>query len=147
MASVNKAIILGNIGKDPEIRFMPDGGQVAVINIATTKKWKDKTSGEVKENTEWHRVVFYRKLAELAGEFLKKGKQVYVEGRLETKEYTDKQNIKRYITQIIAETFQMLGSKPSDASQNTTSTPAQAGAGSSSSPSGGFDDMDDDIPF
>lgn len=147
MASVNKAIIIGNIGKDPEIRYMPDGGQVAVINIATTKKWKDKNTGESKEITEWHRVVFYRNLAELAGEYLKKGKQVYIEGRLETKEYTDKQNIKRYITQIIAETFQMLGSKPSDSSQNTTSTPAQASAGSSSSANSGFDDMDDDIPF
>lgn len=147
MASVNKAIIIGNIGKDPEIRFMPDGGQVAVINIATTEKWKDKTSGEVKERTDWHRVVLYRKLAEIAGQYLKKGNPVYIEGRLETKEYTDKQNVKRYITQIIADTLKMLGSKPSDASQNTTSTPAQAGAGSSSSASSGFDDMDDDIPF
>ena len=147
MASVNKAIIIGNIGKDPEIRFMPDGGQVAVINIATTEKWKDKTSGEVKERTDWHRVVLYRKLAEIAGQYLKKGNPVYIEGRLETKEYTDKQNVKRYITQIIADTLKMLGSKPSDASQNTDSTPAQAGAGSSSGASSGFDDMDDDIPF
>ena len=147
MASVNKAIIIGNIGKDPEIRFMPDGGQVAVINIATTEKWKDKTSGEVRERTDWHRVVLYRKLAEIAGQYLKKGNPVYIEGRLETKEYTDKQNVKRYITQIIADTLKMLGSKPSDASQNTTSTPAQAGAGSSSNATSGFDDMDDDIPF
>ena len=110
MASINKVILIGNLGKDPETRYMPNGDAVTSITLATTDTWKDK-NGEKQEKTEWHRVVLYRKLAEIAGEYLKKGRPIYVEGRLETKQGTDKQGIERYTTQIIADTMQMLGSK------------------------------------
>ena len=110
MASINKVILIGNLGKDPETRYMPNGDAVTSITLATTDTWKDK-NGEKQEKTEWHRVVLYRKLAEIAGEYLKKGCPIYVEGRLETKQWTDKQGIERYTTQIIADTMQMLGSK------------------------------------
>lgn len=110
MASINKVILIGNLGKDPETRYMPNGDAVTSITLATTDTWKDK-NGEKQEKTEWHRVVLYRKLAEIAGEYLKKGRPIYVEGRLETKQWTDKQGIERYTTQIIADTMQMLGSK------------------------------------
>lgn len=144
MASVNKVILIGNLGKDPETRYMPNGDAVTTITLATTDTWKDK-NGEKQEKTEWHRIVFYRKLAEIAGEYLKKGRPVYVEGRLETKKWTDKQNIERYTTQIIADSMQMLGGKSGSSYQNDQpSTPARAGTATNSS---GFDGMDDDIPF
>ena len=110
MASINKVILIGNLGKDPETRYLANGDAVTSITLATTDTWKDK-NGEKQEKTEWHRVVLYRKLAEIAGEYLKKGRPIYVEGRLETKQWTDKQGIERYTTQIIADTMQMLGSK------------------------------------
>ena len=110
MASVNKVILIGNLGKDPETRYMPNGEAVTNITLATTETWKDK-SGEKQEKTEWHRVTFYRKLAEIAGEYLKKGRPVYVEGRLETRKWTDKAGAERYTTEIIGETMKMLGSK------------------------------------
>ena len=113
MASVNKVILIGNLGKDPETRYMPNGDAVTTITLATTDTWKDK-NGEKQEKTEWHRVVFYRKLAEIAGEYLKKGRPVYVEGRLETRKWTDKQGVERYTTQIIADNMQMLGTKTSN---------------------------------
>lgn len=146
MASVNKAILIGNLGKDPETRYMPNGDPVTTITLATTDTWKDK-NGAKQEKTEWHRIIFYRKLAEIVGEYLKKGRSIYVEGRLETKKWTDKAGIERYTTQIVADTMQMLGSNPNaKQDDNDQSTPSNAGAGGSND--GGFDGMDDDpIPF
>ena len=111
MASINKVIIVGNLGRDPENRSLPSGEQVTGIAVATTDRWKDKATGEQKELTEWHRISFFGKLAEIAGQYLKKGSQVYVEGRLRTRKYTDKDGIDRYATEIIADTLQMLGSR------------------------------------
>jgi single-strand DNA-binding protein len=111
MASVNKVIIVGNLGRDPETRSMANGEAVTNIAVATTESWKDKNSGEKKELTEWHRITFYRKLAEIASQYLKKGSQVYIEGRLQTRKWTDKENVERYTTEIIADSMQMLGSR------------------------------------
>jgi single-strand DNA-binding protein len=162
MASVNKVIIVGNLGRDPETRYMPNGEAVTNVAIATTESWKDKTSGDKKEVTEWHRVTFYRKLAEIAGQYLKKGSSVYVEGRLQTRKWTDKEGVERYTTEIIADTMQMLGSRPGagggaamdDDYGSSAPAPRQsAGGGSSaarpaaSKPAPNFSDMDDDIPF
>src|SRR5205807_4496089 len=108
MASVNKIIIVGNLGRDPEVRTFPNGDRVANVTIATTDKWKDKTSGEIKEHTEWHRVVFHARLAEIAGEYLRKGSQAYVEGSLRTRKYTDKDGNERSITEVRADTLQLL---------------------------------------
>lgn len=142
MASVNKVILIGNLGKDPETRYMPNGDAVTTITLATTDTWKDK-NGDKQHKTEWHRVVFYRNLAEIAGEYLKKGRPVYVEGRLETKKWTDKQGVERYAIQIVADSMQMLGGKPAASEQNDQpSTPASAGRENN----GSLDDMDD-IPF
>jgi single-strand DNA-binding protein len=135
MASVNKVILIGNLGEDPEIRYMQNGDAVTSIALATTDTWKDK-NGEKQEKTEWHRVTFYRKLAEIVGEYLKKGRSVYVEGRLENKKWTDKNGVERYTTEIIATDMKMLGGKPGG---DAASTPDSAGAG------GGVDD--NDIPF
>lgn len=158
MASVNKVILIGNLGKDPEVRYMPNGDAVTNITLATTETWKDK-GGEKQEKTEWHRVTFYRKLAEIAGEYLKKGRPVYVEGRLETRKWTDKAGAERYTTEIIASDMKMLGSKPGSSSsfdadeRDDDATPPSATPASKSKPApvkssgGGFDDMDDDIPF
>src|SRR5438105_15646472 len=110
MASVNKVILIGNLGRDPETRYMPDGGAITNISIATTDKWKDK-AGEMQEKTEWHRVAFFGKLAEIAGEYLKKGSQVYVEGRLQTRKWQDKEGQDKYTTEIVANEMQMLGSR------------------------------------
>jgi single-strand DNA-binding protein len=112
MASVNKVQIIGNLGRDPETRYMPSGDAMTNIAVATTDKWKDKQSGEQKEATEWHRVAFFGKLAEIAGQYLKKGSQVYVEGRLKTRKWTDKDGVEKYTTEIIADTMQMLGGQP-----------------------------------
>ena len=165
MASVNKVIIVGNLGRDPETRYMPNGEAVTNIAVATTESWKDKNSGEKKELTEWHRITFYRKLAEIAGQYLKKGSQVYIEGRLQTRKWTDKENVERFTTEIIADTMQMLGSRqgmggsaPMDeeygGSAPAPRQSAGAGAGSgggaprqASKPAPNFSDMDDDIPF
>src|SRR5712664_391337 len=162
MASVNKVIIVGNLGADPETRFLPSGEAVANIRVATTDRWKDKTSGEQKEATEWHRIAFFGKLAEIAGQYLKKGSQVYIEGKLRTRKWTDKEGVGKYTTEIIADTMQMLGSRqgmggaPMDEGYgNNTPASRQAAspsgtAGSSrpaSKPAPNFSDMDDDIPF
>lgn len=146
MASVNKVILIGNLGKDPETRYMSNGDAVTNITLATTDTWKDK-NGEKQEKTEWHSIVFYRKLAEIAGEYLKKGRSVYIEGRLETRKWTDKQGIERYTTQIIADDMKMLGNRPAgDQQQSSQSTPTTASAGATQN--SGFDDMDDDpLPF
>lgn len=138
MASVNKVILVGHCGKDPESRFMQDGTQVCNISLAMSEKWKNK-SGETIEKTEWVNVVFYRKLAEIVTEYLRKGSQVYIEGKLETRKWTDKNGIERYTTQIIANEMRMLGGKKDSAESN--------GSSDQKSSAGGFEDMEDDIPF
>ena len=159
MASVNKVILIGNLGRDPETRYLPSGDAVCNISIATTEKWKDKASGEMKEATEWHRVAFFGRLAEIAGEYLKKGSQVYVEGSLRTRKYQDKETGKdRYSTEIRGDEMKMLGSRPGGGAEpmgREPREPAAAGAGSGCKPQaqgkkgggGAFDQMDDDIPF
>jgi single-strand DNA-binding protein len=156
MASVNKVILVGNLGRDPETRYMPSGEAVTNCTIATTDTWKDKTSGEKKEATEWHRIVFYRKLAEIAGQYLKKGSQVYIEGSLKTRKWTDKEGVEKYTTEIIADTMQMLGSRQGSgqADEPARERPAQSDAAAakpSAQPPGGsgsgFNDFEDDIPF
>ena len=158
MASVNKVILVGNLGADPETRFMPNGDAVANIRMATTESWKDKATGEKKEITEWHRVVFYRKLAEIVGQYLKKGSAVYVEGRIRTRKWQDKEGQERYTTEIEANEMQMLGGRASASSSGGEaeyggSMPSQpaAGSGAPHKPAAqkgpSFEDMDDDIPF
>ena len=114
MASINKVILVGNLGRDPETRYTPDGAAITNISVATTDKWKDKQSGESREATEWHRVAFFGKLAEIAGQYLKKGSQVYIEGRLRTRKWQDKEGNDRYTTEVVARTFQFLDKKTSD---------------------------------
>jgi len=166
MASVNKVIIVGNLGRDPEMRTFPSGDRVANVTIATTDRWKDKQSGEMREATEWHRVVFNGRLAEIAGEYLRKGSQVYVEGSLRTRKWTDQSGAEKFTTEIRADQMQMLGSRqgmgaPSgdDGGGGYDSAPRRAPAPASSArapaprgapaskPASGFEDMDDDIPF
>ena len=151
MASVNKVIIVGNLGRNPETRYLPSGEAVTNISVATTDKWKDKASGEMKEATEWHRVSFFGRLAEIAGEYLKKGSQVYVEGSLRTRKWQDKEGKDRYTTEIRGDTMQMLGSRagagePRGDAVPKGDAPATAGA-AAKKPAGKFDDMEDDIPF
>ena len=143
MASVNKVILLGNLGADPEIRHMPSGEAVANIRLATTESWKDKASGEKKEITEWHRVVFYRKLAEIVGQYLKKGSSVYIVGRIRTRKWQDKEGQDRYSTEIEASEMQMIGGKQDVQQQPERPQPRDAPRPASAS----FDDMDDDLPF
>ena len=143
MASVNKVILVGNLGADPETRYMPNGDAVANIRLATTESWKDKASGEKREITEWHRVVFYRGLAEIAGKYLKKGSTVYVEGRIRTRKWQDKEGQERYTTEIEANEMQMLGGKPSGDSAPSEKPQRNA----QGTPKTSFEDMDDDIPF
>ena len=151
MASVNKVIIVGNLGADPETRYLPSGEAVTNIRVATTDKWKDKASGEMKEATEWHRISFFGRLAEIAGEYLKKGSQVYVEGRLRTRKYQDKETGKdRYSTEITADRMQMLGSRAGAGEPREDREPASKGdarPAPAKKPAGKFDDMEDDIPF
>jgi len=154
MASVNKVILIGNLGRDPETRFMPDGGAVTNVSIATTESWKDK-NGEKQEKTEWHRVAFFGKLAEIAGEYLKKGSQVYVEGRLQTRKWQDKDGQDKYTTEIIADRMQMLGSRQGMGGGDRERDPGEreggskpAGKPAGAKPAGSkFDDFEDDIPF
>jgi single-strand DNA-binding protein len=157
MASVNKVILIGNLGRDPETRYMPDGGAITNISIATTETWKDK-NGDKQEKTEWHRIAFFGKLAEIAGEYLKKGSQVYVEGRLQTRKWQDKDGQDKYTTEIVANAMQMLGSRqgmggsaPDMGERDSGSAPASrpaAAAGKPAAKTGGkFDDFEDDIPF
>ena len=151
MASVNKVIIVGNLGRDPETRYLPSGEAVTNISVATTDRWKDKASGEMKEATEWHRVSFFGRLAEIAGEYLKKGSQVYVEGSLRTRKWQDKEGKDRYTTEIRGDTMQMLGSRagagePRGEPAPKGEAPAKAAA-ADKKPAGKFDDMEDDIPF
>ena len=160
MASINKVIIVGNLGKDPEVRSFPNGDRVANVTIATTDKWKDKQTGEMKEATEWHRVVFNGRLAEIAGQYLRKGSQVYVEGSLRTRKWTDKDGAEKFTTEIRADQMQMLGGRQGmgggdDGGGSNYSAPrpaAPAARPAAAKPvaakaASGFDDMDDDIPF
>ncbi len=150
MASVNKVIVVGNLGKDPETRFLPDGKAVCNFSVATTDTWKDKATGEKKEATEWHRISSFGRLAEICGEYLKKGSQVYVEGKLRTRKWQDKEGQDRYTTEIVADAMQMLGSRSGMGGGEPREAREPAGAGESrpaKKPAGQFQDMDDDIPF
>ena len=154
MASVNKVIIVGNLGRDPEVRYSPDGAAICNVSIATTSTWKDRNSGERREETEWHRVVFYNRLAEIAGEYLRKGRSVYVEGRLKTRKWQDKDTGQdRYATEIVADQMQMLGGRDDDGQQSRPPAqalqrqPARRPAPQAAPQSGGVADMADDIPF
>ncbi|MDR1310675.1 MAG: single-stranded DNA-binding protein [Burkholderiaceae bacterium] len=151
-ASINKVIIVGNLGRDPEMRRLPSDEPVTSIVIATTDSWKDRESGEKKEATEWHRVSFFGRLAEIAGKYLRKGSQVYIEGRLRTRKYVGKDGVERYATEIIANEMQMLGSRPSasdTADDRGFSTVPAAGQSERPAQSNrhSLSDMDDDIPF
>lgn len=149
-ASVNKVILVGNIGRDPEVKYSPQGSAICNISIATTSSWKDKVTGEKKEETEWHRVVVYNKLAEIAGEYLKKGRPVYIEGKLKTRKWQDKDTgADRYSTDIVADQMQMLGGREDgDSSQPRQAAPRQQQSQApSTSPAGNLADMSDDTPF
>jgi single-strand DNA-binding protein len=165
MAAINKVILVGNLGKDPEVRYTPNGNAICNVSVATTRAWKDKNTGEKQEETEWHRVVFYDRLAEVAGEYLKKGRSIYVEGRLKTRKWQNKEGQDVYTTEIIANEMQMLGGREGLGGGDegaggggggsygnrpaTAPAPASRPAAPKSPdrPSTGFDDMDDDIPF
>lgn len=167
MASLNKVHLIGNLGRDPEVRYTPNGNAVCNVSIATTRQWKNKDSGERQEETEWHRVVFYDRLAEIAGEYLKKGRSVYVEGRLKTRKWQDKEGKDQYTTEIIATEMQMLGGREGmgagggggeaddygdGGGSRPAARPAAAARPAPQKPAGtkpatGFDNMDDDIPF
>lgn len=154
MASVNKVILVGNLGRDPEMRYMPSGDAVATFSIATTETWKDK-SGQKQEQTEWHRISMFGKQAEVAGQYLKKGSSVYIEGRLQTRKWTDKEGQERQTTEVRADRMQMLGSRGGsgyevmDESESAPAAPRQNMQAAAAKPAGGssFDDFDDDIPF
>ena len=154
MASVNKVILVGNLGRDPETKYMPDGAAITNVSIATSYQRTDKASGQKTEETEWHRVVFFSRLAEIAGEYLKKGSQVYIEGRLRTRKWQDKEGQDRYTTEIVADTMQMLGSRAGSGEPRAEPRGEPAGqkaaepkAAAAKKPAGKFDDMEDDIPF
>lgn len=145
---INKVILIGNLGADPEVRYMPNGQAVSTVNIATTTVWKDKESGNNQERTEWHRVVFFRRLAEIVGEYLKKGAKVYIEGSLKTRKWTDKNGIERYTTEIIADEMQMLDSKGGNGFGGGIQTAASASDLSKKTEEPVPDTFeDDDIPF
>jgi single-strand DNA-binding protein len=166
MASVNKVILMGNLGRDPEVRYLPSGDPIANVTIATSRRYKNK-AGEPIEETEWHRVAFFGRLAEIASQYLKKGNPVYVEGRIRTNKYTDKDGIEKFSTEIVANEMQLLGgregrgepshvgdddggyNRPAPASRPAVSPSRQAAAAPAPAarPGSGFDDMDDDIPF
>lgn len=174
---VNKVILVGTLGRDPEVRYMPSGGAICNLNIATNESWKDKQTGQMQERTEWHRIVAFNRLAEIMGEYLNKGSQVYIEGKLQTRKWQDKDGQDRYTTEILANEMQMLGGRPTGANQSSGSAnmqnrqqenPAQQGGSYNQAPqqqkpqqqqaapqsapqqapaSQGFEDFDDDIPF
>ena len=160
MASVNKVILIGNLGRDPEVRYTPSGAAICNVRLATTRTWKDKTSGEKVEETEWHTVVFFDRLAEIAGEYLKKGRSIYVEGRLRTRKWQDKEGHERYSTEVVGDDMKMLGNREgmgggaddaegggrNYASERPAAKPPATKPAAPKSATG-FDDMDDDIPF
>lgn len=158
MASLNKVQLIGNLGKDPDTRYMPSGDAMTTITVATTETWKDKQTQERKENTEWHRVTFFGKLAEIAGQYLKKGSQVYIEGSLRTRKYTDKDGVEKFTTDIKADEMKMLGGRSGESNSGYGGSSSVGGAQSqrpapvqrpapASRPAPNFSDMDDDIPF
>lgn len=148
MASVNKVILVGNLGADPETRYLPSGDAVSSIRVATTDRYKDKQSGEMKEATEWHNISFFGKLAEIVSQYLKKGSQVYIEGSLRTRKYTDKNGVEKYATDIKGDTMKMLGGRPQgDAGNQPAERPQRQAQPQGAAQGSGFDDMDDDIPF
>jgi single-strand DNA-binding protein len=152
MASVNKAIIVGNLGKDPEVRYTASGEAICNITVATSDTWKDKATGEKKEATEWHRISFFGKLAEIAGQYLKKGSQVYVEGSIRTRKWTDKEGQERYTTEIRGDEMKMLGSRqgmgaPASSGGYDAEPADYAPAPPKNKPKPSFDDLGDDIPF
>ena len=152
MASVNKVIIVGNLGADPETRYLPSGDAVTSIRVATTDRWKDKQTGEMQEATEWHSISFFGKLAEIASQYLKKGSQVYVEGKLQTRKYTDKNGVEKFATSIKADTMQMLGIRQGGEGEQRQAAPQRqqrpaAAPANTGGASDGFDDMTDDLPF
>ncbi|MEO6031112.1 MAG: single-stranded DNA-binding protein [Burkholderiaceae bacterium] len=172
MAAINKVILIGNLGRDPEVRYTPNGSAVCNVSIATTRTWKNKDSGEKMEETEWHRVVFFDRLAEIAGEYLKKGRSVYVEGRLRTRKWQDKEGKDQYTTEVMATDMQMLGSREGLGGGGAAADDEGGGGGGyaerggggargaapartapasrpapKAAPATGFDNMDDDIPF
>ena len=153
MASVNKVILIGNLGRDPEVRYLPSGDAVATLSVATTEKWKDK-NGDQQEQTEWHRVSFFGRQAEICGEYLRKGSQIYVEGRLQTRKWTDKEGKERYSTDIRGDRMQMLGgrgagtgSEPMMREAETVPADAAPKARAAASKTANLEDLDDDIPF
>lgn len=145
MASVNKAIILGNCGRDPEVRYMPNGEAVANVSVATSSRRKDKNTGETIEDTQWHRITFYGRLAEIVGEYVKKGAPIYAEGRIKYGKYIDQSGIEKYTTEIVANELQLMGQRSQGDATPAQRAPEQRQA--PPRPSSGFDDMDDDIPF
>jgi len=160
MASINKVILIGNLGRDPEVRYTPSGAAVCNLRLATTRNWKNRDSGERQEETEWHSVVLYDRQAEVAGEYLKKGRPVYIEGRLKTRKWQDKDGNDRYTTEIVADTMQLLGGREGGSGDDSYAGGGESGGGSRPAPaprapaprpapksSPGVDDMDDDIPF
>lgn len=157
MASVNKVILVGNLGRDPEIRYSAEGSAICNISLATTSQWKDRNTGERREETEWHRIVFYNRLAEIAGEYLRKGRSIYVEGRLRTRKWQDKEGQDRYTTEIIGDQMQMLGGRGDDMGSPSGDFSSQAPAPMQQRPAPAqrpaqqeptnLADMDDDIPF
>ncbi|HFE3845438.1 TPA: single-stranded DNA-binding protein [Escherichia coli] len=150
---VNKVILVGNLGQDPEVRYMPNGGAVANITLATSESWRDKQTGEMKEQTEWHRVVLFGKLAEVAGEYLRKGSQVYIEGQLRTRKWTDQAGVEKYTTEVVVNvggTMQMLGGRPQNAAQpdnKSQSQPQPQSTGAASAAGNEPPPFEDDIPF
>ncbi len=154
MASVNKVILVGNLGKDPEVRYLPDGGAVVNLSIATSSSWKDKNTGEKREETEWHRVVMYNRLAEIAGEYCKKGRSVYIEGKLKTRKWQDKDGQDKYTTEIVADQMQWLGGREGGGQMGGGDYESSGGAQTSrparQAPSynpAGVAGLDDDVPF
>lgn len=148
MSGVNKAIIIGNLGQTPEMKYLTNGDAVCNISIATSESWKDKNTGEKQERTEWHRVVMFRRLAEIAGQYLKKGSKVYVEGKLQTRKWEDQKGIERYTTEIVASQLQMLDSRGGDQQQQNTFLPGNTTTSNDVVPaSNGGEGFDDDIPF
>jgi len=160
MASVNKVILVGNLGRDPEVRYSPDGSAIANFSVATTDTWKDKATGEKKEATEWHRIVFFGKTAEIVSQYLRKGSAVYVEGSLRTRKWTDKEGVEKYTTEVVGDRMQMLGGRGQGAGQGggdeefdqrpapqAQARPAGAGAPRPAAPAAAMDSFEDDIPF
>ncbi len=147
---INKVILVGNLGKDPEVRYSPNGNAVANITLATSEQWKDRNSGEQQEKTEWHRVVFFNRLAEIVGEYLKKGSQVYVEGKLQTRKWQGQDGQDRYTTEIVASEMQMLGGRQGGGDDSWSSSRSAGGskaAAPAAAPAGDIGDFDDDVPF